>query len=171
MKQCVILVGGKGTRLGDLTKNMPKPMVEIDGSPFLLKLLDTVQRYGFEEILLLASHANEVIFNYFKDFKYKGCNIKVIVEEEPLGTGGAIVNAYDSLEEIFFCLNGDSLVDGNWLKLNQYLDGECKSVIALSEIRESSRYGSVTLDNGFVSNFDEKSVQVKSNLINAGIVI
>ena len=57
MKQCVILVGGKGTRLGDLTKNMPKPMVEIDGGPFLLKLLDTVQRYGFEEILLLASHA------------------------------------------------------------------------------------------------------------------
>ncbi len=171
MKQCVILVGGKGTRLGDLTKNMPKPMVEIDGSPFLLKLLDIVQRYGFQEILLLASHANEVIFNYFKDFKYKGCNIKIIVEQEPLGTGGAIINAYDSLEEIFFCLNGDSLIDGNWLRLNQYLDEECNSVIALSEISESSRYGSVTLDNGFISNFNEKSEQVKSNLINAGIYL
>ena len=61
MRQCVILVGGKGLRLGELTKNTPKPMLKINGSPFLLQILNMAQRFGFRKILLLASIAATVL--------------------------------------------------------------------------------------------------------------
>ena len=62
MDQCVILVGGKGTRLGELTRNFPKPMIEVNGKPFLLYILDYIQRFGFKEIILL----NPTVANIFK---------------------------------------------------------------------------------------------------------
>ncbi|MAZ79220.1 MAG: hypothetical protein CMD72_00540 [Gammaproteobacteria bacterium] len=171
MRQCVILVGGKGTRLGSLTKNMPKPMLNVNGRPFLLLLLETIHRYGFEEILLLASHANSIIYDYFKDLTFKNCKIKIIVEDEPLGTGGALINAYDYLDSTFFCMNGDSLIDGNWLAINQKLDDNCSAVIALSKTENASRYGSIELKNDYVIKFDEKTISKSSNLINGGIYI
>ena len=120
MSQCVILVGGKGSRLGDIAKNYPKPMLEINEKPFLMYLIEMVQRFGFEEILLLASHANHVVIDYFKDYENKQCKVKIIIEESPLGTGGAIVNAFEHLEETFYCINGDSIIEGNWISLNPH---------------------------------------------------
>ena len=102
MDQCVILVGGKGTRLGELTRNFPKPMIEVNGKPFLLYILDYIQRFGFKEIILLSSHGSEYLQDYFKDFKYKNCNITILKEEIPLGTGGALVNSYEYLDDTFF---------------------------------------------------------------------
>ena len=56
MDQCVILVGGKGTRLGKLTRNFPKPMIEVNGKPFLLYILDYIQRFGFKERVYTPSN-------------------------------------------------------------------------------------------------------------------
>ena len=70
MYQCIILVGGKGTRVGELTRSFPKPMIEVNGKPFLLYILDYVQRFVFKEIILLSSHGSEYLQDYFKDFKY-----------------------------------------------------------------------------------------------------
>ena len=64
MKQCVVLVGGKGTRLGDLTSNFPKPLLSINSKPFLEYLLSYIERYGFREVLLLAGHANSEILKF-----------------------------------------------------------------------------------------------------------
>ena len=76
-------------------------------------ILDYIQRFGFKEIILLTSHGSEYLQDYFKDFKYKNCNITILKEEIPLGTGGALVNSYDYLDDTFFCLNGDLIVEGN----------------------------------------------------------
>ncbi len=171
MRQCLILIGGKGTRLGSLTKSMPKPMLEINGNPFLLYILDMVSRFGFNEIILLASHSNEVISNYFHDLTYKGCDIKIIIEDEPLGTGGAIINAYQHLDETFFCLNGDSIIEGNWLSIIQNFDKTCDCFVALTRTTNPSRYGSVSLENEIITSFEEKDIYSQSGFINGGIYI
>ena len=77
-------------------------MLEINNKPFFIYIIETIVRYGFTEILLLASHANKVLIDYFNKNSYKNCKIKIIVEEEPLGTGGALVNAYEHLNDSFF---------------------------------------------------------------------
>ena len=171
MRQCVILVGGKGSRLGDITKDTPKPMIEISGKPFLLNLIKMAERFGFNDILLLASHANEVIIEYFKDYKSKDCNFRVIVEEEPLGTGGALINAYEFLENRFFCLNGDSIIDGNWLSINKYLNEESEAVVALTETNYPRRYGSITINKNKIIKFEEKTENNDTKLINGGIYL
>ena len=171
MKQCVILVGGKGTRLGKLTKNMPKPMIDVDGKPFLLFLLNMILRFGFEEVILLASHANNVITEYFKKSDNLNCKIKIIIEKNPLGTGGAIVNALEHLEDTFFCINGDSVIEGNWISLNPVLNNKFKAVIGLTEVNNPSRYGSINLDGDKIIQFNEKNVNSASKLINGGIYL
>tara|TARA_B100001989_G_C24546649_1_gene471261 strand:+ start:180 stop:1370 length:1191 start_codon:yes stop_codon:yes gene_type:complete len=171
MRQCVILVGGKGSRLGDITKDTPKPMIEISGKPFLLNLIEMAERFGFNDIILLASHANEVIIEYFKDYKSKDCNFRVIVEEEPLGTGGALINAYEFLENSFFCLNGDSIIDGNWLSMNKYLNEESEAVVALTETDYPRRYGSITINKNKIIKFEEKTENNDTKLINGGIYL
>ena len=171
MKQCVILVGGKGTRLGELTKNTPKPMLEINNKPFLIYIIETIVRYGFTEILLLASHANKALIDYFNKNSYKNCKIKIIVEEEPLGTGGALVNAYEHLNDSFFCLNGDSIIEGNWLSLVENFDTNVDAVIGLTKTNDSSRYGSIEIENKKIISFNEKNESSKSKLINGGIYL
>ena len=171
MSQCVILVGGKGSRLGEITKNYPKPMLEISERPFLMHLIDIVQRFGFKEIILLASHANNVIIDYFKNFDNKKCKIKIIIEEVPLGTGGAIVNAFEYLDDTFYCINGDSIVEGNWISLNPLLKNKYKAIIGLTEVNNPLRYGSIEIDNDKITDFNEKNVTSNSKLINAGIYL
>ena len=67
MNQCVILVGGKGSRLGEITKNFPKPMINIKDKPFLLYLIEKIRIFGFKEIILLAGHSAEIVDSYFKN--------------------------------------------------------------------------------------------------------
>ena len=68
MKQCVILVGGKGSRLGDITKNFPKPLVAVNTKPFLEHLLSYVKKFGFTKVLLLAGHANSEIEKFSQGY-------------------------------------------------------------------------------------------------------
>lgn len=171
MKQCVVLVGGKGTRLGDITKYTPKPMLIINNKPFLINLIETIIRYGFTEILLLASHANQVLIDYFDNKTYKNCKIKIIVEKVPLGTGGALVNAYEYLDDSFFCLNGDSVIDGNWLSLVENFHNDVDAVIGLTETKDASRYGSIKTKDKKVISFNEKNQNSNSKLINGGIYL
>jgi len=171
MKQCVVLVGGKGTRLGDVTVNFPKPLLSINSKPFLEYLLSYIERYGFKEVLLLAGHANIEIIKFANNYKNSSLNVEVIVEKTPLGTGGSLINAYEKLDDIFFMLNGDSLLDGNWLSIISDLKEDINISMALTEVSDSGRYGAVKLSKKTVVSFEEKRKETKSipGLINAGI--
>tara|TARA_B100001175_G_scaffold315078_1_gene325849 strand:- start:1118 stop:2314 length:1197 start_codon:yes stop_codon:yes gene_type:complete len=171
MRQCVILVGGKGSRLGNITENFPKPMIEVNDKPFLIHLINIIHRFGFDEVLLLASHANNIIIDYFSNLSDKRFKVKIIVEEEPMGTGGAIVNAYKYLENTFYCINGDSIIEGNWLALNPILKKNYKAIIGLTEVKNPSRYGSVSINDDKIIKFFEKNENSASNLINGGIYL
>jgi choline kinase len=103
MPQVVILAGGLGTRLGEVTQDMPKSLVEVAGQPILSHILDWIQQQGCNRALILTGHHGE----QFDDFSYPGVELTFVREPEPLGTGGALWNARDSLEDEFILLWGD----------------------------------------------------------------
>ncbi len=108
MPQAVILAGGLGTRLRDITKDrMPKSMVPIHGKPFLHHLLLHLKENGVTDILLLVGHLSHQIEEYFGSGDWLGLNIEYSVEDEPMGTGGAVRLARDKINGDFILMYGD----------------------------------------------------------------
>jgi len=169
MKQCVILIGGKGSRLGEITKSFPKPMLSIDNKPFLIHLIDQIQKFGFEKILLLSGHSGEVVENYFKENNSFDIPIQIIKEDMPLGTGGALVNAYEHLDDSFFLMNGDSIIGGNWLAISELLDSNNDLAMALVKKSDCNRYGSVALSGNKITKFIEKKETKEEGFVNGGV--
>ena len=108
--QALILAGGLGSRLGAITREMPKPMVSIGGRPFLEWQIALLARHGITRFLLCVSYRARQIQDYFRDGKKFRCDIRYSVEDTPLGTGGAIRHASGLLDETFFVLSGDNFL-------------------------------------------------------------
>ena len=108
IKQCIILAGGLGSRLGNLTKKTPKPLIKINNLPFLFYLILKLKNEGINDIVILVWNLSDK----FKKINFKkifGINIKLVKEKKKLGTGGCIINAYNYLNKEFFLVNGDTL--------------------------------------------------------------
>jgi D-glycero-D-manno-heptose 1,7-bisphosphate phosphatase len=172
LRQCVILVGGLGTRLGQLTAKRPKPLLPIGDRPFLGYLIWHARRFGFERILLLAGYKADVLREELDALQMDGLSIEVIAEPQPLGTGGAICAARHALDEQFLLMNGDSLFDFNWLSLTDALreDPECAVAMSLRAAPDASRFGVVELADGRVNAFHERGGP-EGGLINAGVYL
>lgn len=106
----VILAGGKGTRLMPLTADIPKPMVQVGGRPFLYWQLLYLKEQGIRDVLLLVSHLAEVIEQHFEQNPIAGLNIRCSREPSPMGTGGALKYSAEILPDWFWLLNGDSFL-------------------------------------------------------------
>ncbi|QOZ08451.1 HAD-IIIA family hydrolase [Bradyrhizobium sp. CCBAU 51765] len=170
LRQAVVLVGGLGTRLGERTKTVPKPMLDVGGRPFLDTLLDELVRYGvFDEILLLAGHKAEIVETHYAAAARGSTRIIVSREPEPLGTGGALVHARDLLHDRFLLLNGDSLFDFNLLDLIMRAQGG-RVHMALRDGVVGDRYGRVVLDGDVVRDFIAPGVGA-TGPVNAGIYV
>ena len=96
--RAIVLAGGLGTRLARVTGDIPKPMAPIGSRPFLEYLLGYLVEQGSEGVILAVSHKWEVIREHFAD-DYRGMPLNYSVEDEPLGTGGAIRQALESLPD------------------------------------------------------------------------
>ena len=90
--QAIILAGGFGTRLQSVVKDVPKPMADIAGAPFLAHLLSHLKNFGITEAVISVGYLQEKIIEYFGN-SYLGIKLSYATEDEPLGTGGAIVNS------------------------------------------------------------------------------
>jgi D,D-heptose 1,7-bisphosphate phosphatase len=168
VSQAFILVGGKGTRLGELTAATPKPMLLVGGQPFLSYLIDTLRRYGFRDIVLLAGYYAEQIQAYCDGFDPAFGSVRCVVEEQALGTGGAHKHAAAVLDPEFLVLNGDTHID---LKMNDLLVAGLDASLgrlALRSVPDTARYGRVTLDAGRLVGFNEKGVG-GAGMINGGV--
>lgn len=155
LRQAAILVGGLGTRLGERTRLVPKPLLEVGDRPFLDYLLDELTRYPtIEEIVLLAGHRAEVVVEGYHGKRWRGAMVTVVCEPSPCGTGGALKQAAAALDERFFLLNGDSWFDFNLLDLAVRAENSSAMVhMALKRDQAGDRYGRVVLENGRVSSF------------------
>ncbi len=111
--QAVILAGGVGSRMGTLTKDTPKPMLPLLGKPILEYQIELLRRYGIKEIFLLSGFRSDVISDYFGDGSTWGVTIKHRVEQNPLGTAGAVKAIERELSHDFIVLYGDVMMDMN----------------------------------------------------------
>lgn len=119
--KALIMAGGKGTRLLEITKDLlPKPMVKLHGKPLLEYAIDNLKKYGIKDIFISVGYMHEVIQEYFGDGKKFGVRIKYLVESEPLGSGGALYYLKDEVDDDFVVCMGDALFDINIKKMLSY---------------------------------------------------
>jgi D-glycero-D-manno-heptose 1,7-bisphosphate phosphatase len=172
--QAVILCGGRGTRLGALTADFPKPLIEVDDAPFLDLLLFELGRHGFRRIILLAGFAAGKIETYAARTPLKarfGLDIDVVVEPSPSGTGGALYLARERLGDTFVMLNGDSWFDINLRDLTSRLESETDAagVLALRHLADAARYGAVRLEEGRIIEFAARPSGPGPGLVSGGV--
>jgi mannose-1-phosphate guanylyltransferase len=174
--QAVILVGGEGTRLRPITSRVPKPVAPVVEHPFVGYILDNLALHGVQRVIFSSGFLAEAIEAEFGSGASYGLQIDYVVEEEPLGTAGAIKNVADHLEAgCFLVFNGDVLSDVDLSALvADHRSHLAMATIVLTEVDDPRRYGLVELrPDGSVANFLEKpsSEQVGRALINAGIYV
>jgi D-glycero-D-manno-heptose 1,7-bisphosphate phosphatase len=170
LKQAVILVGGLGTRLGERTRTMPKPMLPVGGRPFLDSLIDEIARYDvFEEILLLAGHKAESIEARYAGSTRGRARLTVALEQAPLGTAGALAHATNLLQKGFLLLNGDSFFDFNILDLVSRAKSSLVHMALRADV-EGDRFGRVVLDGDRVRSFIAPG-QGATGPVNAGVYV
>lgn len=172
LNEAIILAGGRGTRLGEITKNKPKPMIDVNGKPFLEYVLDHLKGEGLAKAILAVGYKYEIIKDYFGN-NFKGIKLIYSIEEKPLGTGGALKLAGNFIDsDMFFVLNGDTLFKIPLEALYSFhLLKRSKITIALKKISNCYRYGKVELDDsGQITKFIEKGIQ-GPGLINGGIYV
>jgi len=107
----VIMAGGKGTRIAEVTSEIPKPMLEICGKPILLHQIETLRKQGFCDIILIVRYLSEIIEDFFGGGSDFGVNIRYIRENEPLGTAGALYYLKDEINDDFLLIHGDTVFD------------------------------------------------------------
>jgi D,D-heptose 1,7-bisphosphate phosphatase len=122
IRQLVILAGGQGTRLKQVTGDLPKPMALIGGIPVLEHQVRAAARDGFEEVVFLTSYRSEVIESHFGDGSRWKVKFRYCLDESPLGTAGATLAALDQLDERFLLLYGDVMHD---VDLRQFAEFHC----------------------------------------------
>ena len=111
LKQAVILCGGRGTRLGQLTQQVPKPLILVDGVPLLERTLNTLWEQGIREFILLNGHLATAIKDYIKRSVWAERQVTLFKEDKPLGTSGALPLVKEKLAENFLVVYGDVFLD------------------------------------------------------------
>ncbi len=176
-RQCAILAGGLGTRLGDLTRDTPKPLLDVGGRPFLAWLMREALRWGIEEFILLTGHLGDRVrgaIDLLSDGLPRAVGIRVSNEPAPAGTGGALRAARNLLDERFLLLNGDSLLLadlGPALAAFASDAGDIACRMVLREVPDTGRYGVVGLEGDRVVSFQERPDVAGPGLINSGIYL
>jgi NDP-sugar pyrophosphorylase family protein len=172
-RQAVILCGGLGSRLGRLTEETPKPLLPVNGRPFLEVLLSELGRQGFLDILLLAFQSHKVRSFAASSVEAPrfGLNIEVAVEPDRAGTGGALWHARERLSETFLVLNGDTWFDICFGLLSRHLSQHAGlgGVLALRKLEDASRYGVVQVDGSRIIAFHDRPKMAGPGLVNGGI--
>lgn len=170
--QAIVLVGGEGTRLRPLTFGTPKPMVPIMNVPFLARTLERLHEVGIDDVILPAGYMPQAITEYFGDGSSLGMRITYVIEDEPLGTAGAIKNVESHITGPFFVLNGDVLTSLDLRAMMAYhREKGGMGVLHLIRVEDPSAFGCVVHDDdGRISRFVEKPAKgtEPTNEINAG---
>ncbi|MEK7848736.1 MAG: NDP-sugar synthase, partial [Chloroflexota bacterium] len=173
--KALVLVGGQGTRLRPLTFNVPKAMVPVVNRPFLEHIFRYLLDSGISQVVLATSYLPTAIEDYFGDGRRWGLGITYVVEDSPLGTGGAVKNAAALLDGTFVVLNGDVFTELN-LKdmLAFHRQRRALATMALATVEDPSAFGVVvTGPRGRITRFVEKPSResAPSHHINAGVYI
>ncbi len=176
--QAVIMAGGKGTRLSEITKNeIPKPMVEIDKKPILLWQIEQLKKYDIFDITIVIGHLGKKIQDFFENGDKFGVSIKYIIEDEPLGSAGSLYYLKNIIKDKYFILIfGDIFFDIDISRMENFHKN--KSALATLFVHPNSHpYDSDLIELDKISRvlkFDSKN-NIRNywydNIVNAGIYI
>lgn len=169
--EAIVLAGGLGTRLRGVVPDLPKPMAPVNGRPFLTFVLDALDDAGFDTVILAVGYRSRAIRDHFRK-DYRSLRLRYSVEDQPLGTGGAIRLALEqTTESQVFIVNGDTYVQVDYqAMLVAHLQAQAILSMAVCRLPDSSRYGALEVDDGRVRRFFEKG-RSGPGLINAGIYL
>ncbi len=191
MTKVVILAGGYGTRLSEYTSNIPKPMVSIGGIPMIEHIMNFYSNFGFRDFIICLGYKQEVIKNYFVNYNYANNNIFIDLKNNQIElsqnklrdwkinlidtgldtkTGGRLKRIEKFLgDETFLLTYGDGLSNINILKTIEFHKKQKKS-LTMSAVRPQARFGELEINNGIITNFQEKP-QLKQGRINGGFFV
>ena len=166
----IILAGGLGTRLRTVVSNLPKCMAPINGKPFLGYVINYFQQQGINDFIFSLGYMHEIIEDYVAS-NFSHLTSHISLEEEPLGTGGAIKKACSlAKDENIFIANGDTLFKASVSLLqnfHQRKNADC--TLALKPMKNFNRYGVIELnEDDSIKSFNEKKYY-KQGLINGGL--
>lgn len=174
--KAAILAGGRGIRLGELTREIPKPMITIGDKPLLHHQVDLLIKYGIDDIIILVNYAKDPIIRYFGDGRTFGTSISYYEEPEPLGTVGGIKAIEEMLTTDFLVVYGDVMVNMNlarFIRYHQEHKSECTLVLHPNDHPHDSDLVEINT-TGRVVAFHPKPHADGSwyhNLVNAGVYI
>jgi D-glycero-D-manno-heptose 1,7-bisphosphate phosphatase len=177
VRQCAVLAGGLGTRLGAITEHTPKPLLPIGDRPFLAWLLREVIRFGVEDVLLLTGHLSENVEAAVHDLAAmlpRPINIAISQEPVRAGTGGALFHARTHLHDRFLLCNGDSILDANLAEMLADAATDPMDTIGrimLRRLEDASRYGVVACDGDRIDAFHERPPAGEAGIINGGVYL
>ena len=166
-------MGGFGTRLGELTKTTPKPLLPVGGKPFLDYVFFDLARQGITSIVLAARyHAPQMdaFIHESETIKRFSLKVSISIEPKPAGTGGALFHARHLLEDRFLLLNGDSVIDVNILALAQVAP-EALGTLTVCPVEDASRYGTVRIHDGKIAEFSARPPVPGPGIVNGGVYV
>jgi len=170
MDTALILAGGLGKRLRPLTYRVPKPLIKVGGKPIIAWQLELLKSYGVRRVVVLAGYKAGALVDAIGDGSSMGVSVLYSIEEEPLGTAGAVKKAIPLVgSDSFYVLNGDVITN---LDLRQLADAmeRTGALAAIAAVEMTSPYGVIVSEGDYVVDFREKPV-LKDVWINAGVAL
>lgn len=172
----VVLAGGFGTRLSRVLKDVPKPMAIAAGKPFLEWIVRFLVTSGLRRVVLSTGHLAHVVQNHFRDHPIPNLEICCVLEDRPLGTGGAFLHSVAHCRwnpAAWLVCNGDSLIleplQGLFTEINAH---DIDAAIIGRQMRQAGRFGSLKVGaDGTLESFEEKKSSSTSAIINAGVYL
>lgn len=166
----IILAGGRGTRLGELTDATPKPMLPVEGRPFLEYLLLQLGRYGFRRFIIATGYLGDQVKATIGAGQALGLDVRYSEEDEPLGTAGALRRAIlVARADRCLVLNGDTFLDADPGPVVDAVDGDVVVALAVTREVKDDRYGRVRVaESGEVEAFVPAGRET-AGLVSAGV--
>ena len=164
----VILAGGKGTRISEYTKSIPKPMVKIGSKPIIEHIVNYYIKFGFKDFIIATGYKHSIIRDYFKK-KQIDAQINVVNTGLETLTGLRLKKISGMLKETFMLTYGDGLSNVNLKKLLEF-HKQKKKLITLTAVHPPARFGELTIKNHIVKKFEEKP-QLQKGWINGGFFV
>ena len=173
IREAIILAGGMGTRLRGMIKSLPKSMAPVLERPFLEYQLAYLNNWGLQKVVLALGYKNEIIMKYFRD-SYRTLKLDYSLEQEPLGTGGALKKALKKTGSPYvLVMNGDTYFDVNLKRMhNDRMAKGADVIIAMSQVDDIKRFGSLEFDiNKRITAFVEKGKKSGTGYVSGGVYL
>ena len=169
VENIVILVGGRGSRLGSLTLKTPKPLIKINRKPFLDHLICKLIKYNFKNIFLLCSYKKKIFFDKYHNKYFHNSRIICIDEGKQKGTGGALYKLKNKIKSHFILINGDTFFDIDYNFLKKTNISKKNIFMCLTNIKKT--HNNLLMNKLLLKKKEINISHKKTNLANGGIYL